>query len=270
VIRLQGRVVVYGEVWFDEEPPEDAAVAGVDVLVYHYCAAPIPDSWPYGGRPVDRPLHSLYTDLDATPEALMARFDETCRRHVRRAERQDGFRHEVLADAAAGLGEFADFYDAFARQKGLALADRHWLTRTAQAGQLVLSCASREGERLVWHAHLRAGRTIALARSASLYRGTGDDYRSLVARANRWLHWRDMLGFKAAGLRRYDWGGMFAPESTPEEAGINRFKRSFGGQAILAYQCSVPVTLRGRLWVVIRSALRRAPKRPAPAAASAA
>jgi Acetyltransferase (GNAT) domain len=260
MICIQGRAVVYGEVWFDEEPPRDAAV---DILVYRYRQAPLPHAWP-------SPLHSLQTDLDAPPEAIAARFDETCRRQIRRAERQDGLRHEVLAEAADGLEEFADFYDVFARQKGLWLADRHWLSRAAEARQLALSCVSRDGERLVWHAHLTAGRTAQLAHSVSLFRGTDGDHRSLVARANRWLHWQDMLAFKAAGLRHYDWGGMFAEESTAEEAGVNRFKRTFGGRPVLAYECTVPVTLRGRVWLMIRGALRRPPKRPGPEAASAA
>jgi hypothetical protein len=270
VIRIQGRAVVYGELWFDEEPPETAALAGVDVLVHRNRPLLLPNAWPYRGVPPDAPLHSLQSDLDAAPEALMAQFDETCRRHVRRAERQDGLRHEVLADAADGLGEFAEFYDAFARQKGLWLADRHWLARAAQAGQLVLSCASAGGERLVWHAHLRAGRTVQMAHSVSLYRGMDDAKRSLLGRANRWLHWRDMLEFRSAGLRHYDWGGMFAPESTAEQAGINRFKRSFGGRPVRAWQYAVPVTIRGRLWLVISGALRRGSERSSAAAASAA
>jgi hypothetical protein len=260
VIRIQGRAVVYGELWFDEAPPPDASV---DILAHRYRAAPIPHAH-------NLPLHSLRTDLAPTPEAIAAGFDETCRRHVRRAERQDGLRHEVLAEAADGLEEFAEFYDVFARQKGLWLANRHWLGRAAQAGQLLLSCASRAGDRLVWHAHLRAGRTVQLAHSASLYRGMSHDYRSLVARANRWLHWRDMLTCKTMGLRYYDWGGMFPDESTPERAGINRFKRSFDGLPVLAYECSVPVTARGRMWLMIRGALHRAPKGSGPAAASAA
>jgi hypothetical protein len=260
VIRIQGRAVVYGELWFDEVPPSDA---GVDILVHRYRAAPI-------SLAHNLPLHSLRTDLAQTPEAIAAGFDETCRRHVRRAERQDGLRHEAIAEPVDALEEFAEFYDVFARQKGLWRVDRHWLVRAAQAGQLLLSCASREGERLVWHAHLRAGRTVQLAHSASLYRGMNDDYRSLVARANRWLHWRDMLTYKAMGLRYYDWGGMFADESTPERAGIHRFKRSFGGLPVLAYECSAPVTLRGRMWLLLRSALRRPPKDSRPAAASAA
>ena len=270
MIRIQGRAVVYGEIWFDEDPPKD--VAGVDVLVYRNRVAPLPKAWAAPmGRPPDRPLHSLQTDLRVAAETIVARFDETCRRHIRRADRQDSLRHEVLADASAALEEFAEFYDVFARQKGLWVADRHWLARAAEAGQLTLSCACCRGERLVWHAHLRAGCTVQLAHSVSLYRGTRDDYRSLIARANRWLHWRDMLAFKAAGLLQYDWGGMFDPEVTAEEIGINRFKRTFGGRPVLGYVCAVPVTLRGRMWLLVRGALRRRePRRPRPAAVSAA
>jgi len=262
VIRIQGRAVVYGEVWFDEAPPHGSGLAGVDVLVYHWRPARVPNGRPYRTGPApEQPMHSLQTDLAPSPEAIFAQFDETCRRHIRRAERDDGLRFEVLASAAGGLEEFAEFYDQFARQKGLWLADRHWLARSAEAGQLTLSCVACGGERLVWHAHLRAGSTVQLAHSVSLYRGTRDDHRALVARANRWLHWRDMLGFKAAGLSRYDWGGMFEPESTAEQAGINRFKRSFGGRPVLAYQCAVPVTLRGRVWLRVSGALRRGPRR---------
>ena len=260
MIRIQGRAVVYGELWLDEPLPPDA---GVDILVYRYRSAPIADARSCA-------LRSLCTDLTPPPEAIFAQFDETCRRQVRRAGREDALHYELSADTAAELGEFADFYDVFARQKSLWLADRHWLTRAAEAGQLALSRALRNGETLVWHAHLRAGRTAQLAHSASWYRDTDGDHRSLVARANRWLHWQDMLAFKAVGALHYDWGGMFADESTPECAGINRFKRSFGGAPLLAYECSVPVTLRGRVWLTMRGALRRDPQRPRPEAASVA
>ena len=260
MIRIRGRAVVYGELWFDEAPPSDA---GVDILVHRYRPAPIPCGH-------SLLLHSLRTELAPPAEAIAAGFDETCRRHVRRAEREDGLRSEVFAEPTGELEEFAAFYDAFARQKGLSVLDRHWLARAVEARQLALSCVSREGERLVWHAHLTAGRTAQLAHSASLFRGTDGDHRALVARANRWLHLQDMRAFKAAGGLHYDWGGIFADECTPERAGVNRFKRSFGGVPVLAYECSVPVTLRGRVWLTVRGALRREAKRPHPALASAA
>lgn len=260
MIRLQRRAVTYGELWLDEPLPPDA---GVDILVYRYRSAPL-------AAARSSPLRSLRTDLTPPAEAILAGFDESCRRQIRRAGREDALRYEMPQEPAAELREFADFFDVFARQKGLWLADRHWLTRAAEAGQLALSRALRNGETLVWHAHLRAGRTAQLAHSASWFRGTDGDHRSLVARANRWLHWQDMLAFKAAGALHYDWGGMFADESTPERAGINRFKRTFGGAPVLAYECSVPVTLRGRIWLTVRGALRREALRPRPEAASAA
>ena len=260
MIRVQGRAVAYGELWLDEPPPP---AAGVDILVYRYRSAPLADAR-------SSPLRSLRTDLTPPAEAILAGFDESCRRQIRRAGREDALQYELSAEPAAALGEFADFFDVFARQKGLWLANRHWLTHAAEAHQLALSRVVRQGETLVWHAHLRAGCTVQLAHSASWFRGADGDHRSLVARANRWLHWQDMLAFKAAGALQYDWGGMFADESTPERAGINRFKRTFGGAPVLAYECSVPVTLRGRVWLMLRGALQREPQRPRPQAASAA
>jgi hypothetical protein len=258
VILLRGRVVVYGEVWFEEEPPANAAV---DIVVYRYRRAPIANAR-------TTPLHSLCTDLCGPSDAIAAQFNATCRRHIRHAEAKDGLRHEVIAEAEAvdGLEEFSAFYDTFARQKVLRPADRHWLARAAAERRLVLSCASRDGTRLVWHAHLRSGRTVSLAYSASWFRGMDGDYRSLVGRANRWLHWRDMLCFQEAGVHCYDWGGMFENESTPERAGINRFKRDFGGQPVHSYECTVAASARGRIWLSLRDAWRGWQRAQPPAA----
>jgi hypothetical protein len=243
-------------VWFDEEPPPNA---GVDIVVYRCRRTPI------GGARTET-LASLCSDLTGSPEAILAAFHKGCRYEVRRAEARDGLRHEVIPEASASLDEFCDFFDAFAKQTRLPSADRHWLTRVAAERQLVLSCATRDGERLVWHAHLRSGCIVRLAYSASCFRGTNTGYRSLIGRANRWLHWRDMLYFREAGAGRYDWGGIFADESSPERAGINHFKKSFGGQPVVTYECTVPATMRGRVWLPLREAWRRRhPPQPLPA-----
>ena len=246
MIRLDGRIVVYGEVWFDEEPPSNA---GVDILVYRYRRTPIANAR-------TAPLHSLCTDLSGPPDAIAAGFHASCRHEIRRAEAKDRLHHELIDEAADRFEEFSAFYDTFARQKALGPADRHWLERAAAERQLILSCASCDGARLVWHAHLRSGRTVRLTYSASWFRGMDSDYRSLVGRANRWLHWRDMLCFKEAGVQYYDWGGVFEDESTPERTGINHFKRMFGGQPVQSYECTVAANVRGRVWLALRDAWR--------------
>ena len=246
MIRLQGRLVRYGELWFDEEPPYSA---GVDILVYRYRAAPIAHA-----RTIA--LRTLRSDLTVPAETIVAAFDANCRRQIRHAGR-DRLRYELFDATDESIEEFASFFDAFARGKGLGLADRHWLRRVAAENQLTFTCVSCAGRPLVRHAQLRAGDIVQVTNSASLFRGMNEEDRALVGRANRWLHWQNMLAFKDAGAHCYDWGGMFADESSPEHAGVNRFKRGFGGVPVLAYECKLPVTVRGRAWLTLRETVKR-------------
>jgi len=137
----------------------------------------------------------------------------------------------------------------------VALIDRHWLAQAAAARQLALRLRLSRGERLVWHAHLCAGRTVQLAYSASWFR-TGDrDYRSLVARANRWLHWRDML---ASGMRaRCVMTGAACSRTNPRPSApaSTASRERSARQPVLAYECTAAASLRGRLWLSVRGVL---------------
>ena len=247
MIRLEGRAAVYGEVWFNEDPPREAQV---DIVLYRQRQAPVA-----GARAT--PFRSMITDLSAVEDDIAGRFGKDCRYEIRRAEAKDGLRTELVAESQTRLQEFADFYDAFAAQKGFAPCDRKWLAAARTARRLVLSAASRDGEVLVWHAYYSDGRVASLQSSASCFRGRDTAYRALIGRANRWLHWQDMLGFRRMGVGRYDWGGLFEDESTPERKGINRFKRDFGGEPVRSYECVLPLTVKGRLYLPLRNTWRR-------------
>ncbi len=247
MIRIKGRAAVYGEVWYDEEPPRDS---GVDIVLYCQRETPIADA-----RTV--PFFSLVTDLSVNEDAIMGQFGKDCRYKIRRAETKDGLHMEFLTDPESRLDEFRAFYDAFARQKSLEPSYHQWLVAACTARQLVLTSASRNDEALVWHAYVMCGQTARLQYTGSCFRNKENDYRALVGRANRWLHWREMLRFKEMGMTRYDWGGLFEDESVPERAGINQFKKDFGGRQERTYDCTVPVTIKGRIWLPVRDALRR-------------
>src|SRR6266480_1024863 len=247
MIRIQGRAAVYGEVWYDEEPTGDS---GVDIVVYRQRETPIADA-------KTTPFLTMVTDLSVTEDAITERFGKDCRYKIRRAETKDGLRMEFLTDPESRLDEFCEFYDAFARQKALGPSDRQWLLAACKARQLALSSASQNAETLVWHAYLISGKAAWLQFTGSCFRNRENDYRALVGRANRWLHWKEMLRFKEMGIDRYDWGGLFEDESVPENAGINRFKKDFGGQQVRTYDCTVPVTFKGRIWLPLREAWRR-------------
>src|SRR6266513_2607348 len=198
----------------------------VDIVLYRQRENPIADAR-------TTPFLTMVTDLSAEADAIAEKFGKDCRYKIRRAETKDGLRMEFITEPESRLDEFRAFYDAFARQKSVAPSYHQWLLGACKARQLVLTSASQNGEALVW-------------------------------RANRWLHWKEMLQFKEMGLKRYDWGGLFEDESVPENAGINRFKKDFGGQQVRTYDCTLPVTIRGRLWLPLRDAWRRRipPSRP--------
>jgi phage terminase large subunit-like protein len=247
MIRLHGRAAVYGELWYDEEPPADCRV---DIVVHRRRSAPIA-----GVR--STPRLSLVTDLSVSKDAIANEFSKKCRYEIRRADLKDTLCEEFITDPESRLNEFGLFFDAFARQKSQLPCDHHWLMAACKAGQLALSVASRDGEALVWHAYVLSAHAVGLQYSGSCFRNRESEYRALIGRANRWLHWMDMLRLKQTGMERYDWGGLFEDESAPERAGINKFKRNFGGRQIHAYDCEVPVSMRGRLYLPLREAWRR-------------
>ena len=253
MIQLRGRGVVYGELWYDEELPRNP---GVDIVLYRQREAPIT-------KARATPFLSMVTDLAVDEDAIVERFGKDCRYKIRRAETKDGLDMELITDPEARLEEFRAFFDAFAKQKSYWPCDQKWLRAACDAGQLVLTSASRKGEALVWHAYLVSGKAAWLQYTGSCFRDKDNEQRALIGRANRWLHWKEMLRFKEMGIERYDWGGLFEDESVPGNAGINRFKRDFGGRQVRTYDCTLPLTLRGRIWLPLSDAWRRRVREPA-------
>lgn len=260
MLRMKGKLVTYGEIWLDEEVP---ARPGVDILVCRQRAAPAPGV-------ACKPFLTIVNDIGGEEEAVMGSFAKDCRYQIRRAGK-DGLSAEFITDPASRLDEFCEFFEGFASKISIKPASRLWLDAACRAGRLVLSSVSCRGEALVWHAYLVTGRLAYLEHSASYFRGGNGEYTHLVGRANRWLTWQDMMAFRASGITRYDWGGLWEDESTPERAGINGFKKGFGGRPERRWEYSVPVTARGRLYLPLRAAWQRwsAPVQPDTAAAAA-
>ena len=247
MIRIPGTFATYGELWFDQEPP---ATPAVDILLFRRRPAPV-------DAECCVPFLSLVTDLSAPEARIAAGFGASNRTHIRRAE-QEKLQGTLLLEPLPHLRRFRGFYDAFARQRGLERVYARGLRAACEAGQLVLSRASRGEDDLVWHAYIVCESRVSLLHSASHFRGRSPAERRLVSRANRWLHWRDILDFKRMGVREYDWGGLFEHEKDPVRAGINNFKREFGGRCERTYDCDVAITLKGRAYLAARRAIGRA------------
>ena len=151
------------------------------------------------------------------------------------------------------VDDFIEFFDRFASVKGLPPAPAERLHTLAAAGALDLTKVTRHDEALVWHAYLRAGNRARLLHSASLYREQGDTVtRNLIGRANRYLHWHDLLRYKDSAVRVFDFGGWYEGSDDEELLRINAFKEEFGGRVVREFHCAVPASVRGRIVLFAR------------------
>ena len=103
----------------------------------------------------------------------------------------------------------------------------------------MLSFAHR---RLRWHgagvALLRLVPSWArLVHSASWFRAADKAQQAVNSRANRYLHWMDMLRLRELGFASYDLGGWYSGQEDVEKLNINRFKEGFGGRVVPQYNC---------------------------------
>ena len=239
--------VLFGELWFDEEP--DGTVS--DILHFRQRTSHVK-----GASCSD--FYTILVDLTANEVDLLAGISKDTRYEIRRA----GNRDDLLCDfwrenSHSVTDEFCDFYDKFAQQKNLAKTNRGRMTLLAKSGSLALSRVRNSDDRdLVWHAYFCSSDRVRLLYSASLFRNQDKARRSLTGRANRYLHWQDMLRFKSEGAIIYDLGGWYEGNDDEEKLRINKFKEEFGGDIVKTYNCEHGVTLKGKIALGLLGALR--------------
>jgi hypothetical protein len=230
------------ECFFDEEP----ASPRVDVIEHLQRSRPVP-----GARCSD--FYTIHIDLTRDEQALFADLSKTCRYKVRRAEREDLKEEAWMSARGEPVDEFIEFFDRFASEKGLAPIPAERVHTLADAGLLDLSRVTRHDDVLVWHAYLRAGERARLLHSASLFREHSDTAtRNLIGRANRNLHWHDLLRYKEADIPLFDFGGWYDGPDDEELLRINAFKEEFGGRVVREFHCAVPASVRGRMVLFAR------------------
>lgn len=241
------RFLRLAELWYDDPLPQ----GGVDVVLFNQAPAPLPGmAW--------EEKSTIIIDLTKTEETLMAEMRKSDRIKIRNAREKDNVQCEILEKPdLSARKNFYDFYDQFARAKGLPILDRGLLEQMALQGGLVLSRARcldlpPAEELLVCHAtYVYKTRARALYSASVRLEKDNADRLNLIGRANRLLHWEDMRWARARGLPLYDFGGWYAGAVDAQRLAINQFKEGFGGEKVLEYEAIHGLTFLGRLGVAI-------------------
>jgi hypothetical protein len=213
--------------------PFPAVVPGADLLRSRLVPSP------EGLRQVEA-QSTVTLSLDQAPEAVFARFGKDNQYKIRRAETKDRVQCRMLDGQSLSSDDLARLqadYRDLVQRKGITPLNLQRLERLRERDQLFIGRADdEEGGTLAWHVYLVAHRRARLLYSVSLFReAESSARRALVGRANRLLHWRDILAFQEAGVELYDFGGYYQGGTDQSKLRINQFKDEFHGDLRTEY-----------------------------------
>ena len=124
---------------------------------------------------------------------------------------------------------FVDYYNDFALSKSLNTISLPDLKRFGQ--NLVITKVKNNEEVIVMHSYIIDNqiKRVRLLHSAT---SVTNNNRSFIGRANRFLHYKDMIYFMEKGILQYDLGGYAFNTKIKSLENINKFKDSFGGTLV--------------------------------------
>lgn len=183
-------------------------------------------------------------NLIKPPEELLAQCRKNTKYEIKRAEKEG-----IEFGIEDNIDAFIDFYNSFVESKNnskdvLNLSKNYFY---CFRNNLIITKAIFENEIRVMHSYIMDKETkrVRLLNTASLFR-YGEDFqkRNLIGRANRFLHYQDMIYFKNSGFEIYDMGGYGYNTDDVVIQKINEFKDSFGGELLEeSWYISLPLYL---------------------------
>lgn len=232
------------ELHFDEQTPPPP----VDIIRYQSRLEKVDATICY-------PFTTILIDLKQDAETLLGQMSKTTRNEVRRGAKDElSFEISTQPDNT-WISDFFEFYGEFAQIKGLSGLNRERLLGMRECQSLWLTrITAADGTVLVWHCYVQASSWVRLVHSASLFRAADKAQQNLISRANRYLHWMDMLRCRELGITTYDFGGWYSGQEDTEKLNINRFKEGFGGAVTSQFNADRGITLKGMLAIRLRHA----------------
>lgn len=233
------------DLYFDEPSP---ALNGVDIVRYNQSSAPVAGAQ-------CTPFSTIVIDLSRPQEELQSNLKGHNRYKIRRATDKDELLYEFSNDGNwDAVRRFADHFDRCAALKHLPKASMERLRILAQNRALDVSFVSdKSGELLAASSYLLTPTRVRGLYAAAAFRATTDQSRrTVIGRANRYLYWKDILRFKEAGIRIFDFGGYYTGNEDEERLRVNVFKAEFGGRVLHEFNCQQATSLKGRMaiWAI--------------------
>jgi lipid II:glycine glycyltransferase (peptidoglycan interpeptide bridge formation enzyme) len=203
-------------------------------------------------RILSKIFYTIFINLEKDKDEIFSEFDKTTKYQINKAENKDNIQI-VTIDEKKQKNEFYTFYNAFAKTKNLSPISQFDTDMLIENDMVKIRAAISNNEILVYHSYIISNKRARLMNSASLFRDSADtDFKSLIGRANRLLHWDDICYFKENGYLIYDLGGYCMDKKDEVKQAINKFKKGFGGDIIKEYNSKIPQSIKGFIFLTLK------------------
>lgn len=202
--------------------------------------------------------HTCMNDITKTEEDMLSAINKAVRYQFRRSEKDNieiqFYGKEHIEKRPELIDAFANIYERMYQSKGSNIKlNLMAVNQYLKADGILFSTVWHEGELIVFHSYICTDKDARLLHSASCFRDESAD-QSMIGRANKRLHWEDILYFKKKGIVRYDWGGISDFENPN---GIDEFKLKFGGEKVTYYNVFAGNTILGKMAVAAMKKMKR-------------
>jgi len=193
---------------------------------------------------------TIHIDLTKVENDIFSNFEKNTKYEINRALQKDSLTVSDV-DMDSELIVFMNAYDEFAKSKNLPLLNRKELQLLVDSSLLVIRKINDSNQQtLVYHSYITTDDRARLLHSFSFYRTKESSNKSLIGRANRLLHWNDILYFKNNQIKVYDLGGIDTDILNSETQAINKFKHCFGGKIVTEYNVQNPGSIKGFIYLL--------------------
>ncbi|MDQ1144593.1 lipid II:glycine glycyltransferase (peptidoglycan interpeptide bridge formation enzyme) [Bacillus sp. SORGH_AS 510] len=170
-------------------------------------------------------------DLEEDENLIYSKIHKNTRYKINRAMNRDELLYfERSNPSDTEIEEFKLFFNPFAKERNIRSCDENKLKALRDQGALIISfITDKNGNVLCYHVYQKEEQQGYLIYSASTrYNIEDSGFRNLIGRANRYLHWKDILSFKEKGCKWYNFGGKILNKEDNEGQNVNQFKLEFG------------------------------------------